>query len=62
LAHGRIQRDTVGVDENKGAKAGFMQAVRDPRLYLLALMQNMHLSACSFNNFFPTVSLPLQTL
>ncbi|KAJ4349221.1 hypothetical protein N0V95_004757 [Ascochyta clinopodiicola] len=39
----------------KGAKAGFMQALRDPRLYLLVFMQNMHLSATSFNQFFPTV-------
>ncbi|KAL4767388.1 major facilitator superfamily domain-containing protein [Aspergillus nidulans var. acristatus] len=35
--------------------AGLKEACRDPRLYLLAFMQNMHLSACSFNNFFPTV-------
>lgn len=32
-----------------------MQALRDPRLYLLVFMQNMHLSATSFNQFFPTV-------
>ncbi|KAH7406923.1 major facilitator superfamily domain-containing protein [Phaeosphaeria sp. MPI-PUGE-AT-0046c] len=55
LAHDRIQRDTVGLAESKGAKAGFMQALRDPRLYLLVFMQNMHLSATSFNQFFPTV-------
>ncbi|KXH29066.1 vitamin H transporter [Colletotrichum simmondsii] len=55
LAHDRMLRDTVGVEESKGAKAGFMQAVRDPRLWLLCFIQNMHLSACSFNNFFPTV-------
>ncbi|KAH8728074.1 major facilitator superfamily domain-containing protein [Phaeosphaeriaceae sp. PMI808] len=55
LAHDRIRRDTVGLSESKGAKAGFMQALRDPRLYLLVFMQNMHLSATSFNQFFPTV-------
>jgi len=55
LAHDRIQRDTVGLESSKGAMAGFMQAVRDPRLYLLVFMQNMHLSATSFNQFFPTV-------
>jgi MFS family permease len=49
LAHDRIERDTVGLKESKGAKAGFMQALRDPRLYLLVFMQNMHLSATSFN-------------
>jgi hypothetical protein len=41
--------DTVGAEESKGARAGFMQALRDPRLYLLVFMQNMHLSATSFN-------------
>jgi NADH:ubiquinone oxidoreductase subunit K len=55
LAHDRIVRDTVGIEASKGARAGFTQAIRDPRLYLFCLMQNMHLSACSFNNFFPTV-------
>ncbi|KAJ4986961.1 vitamin H transporter [Stagonosporopsis vannaccii] len=55
LAHDRIQRDTVGLESSKGVKAGFLQALRDPRLYLLVFMQNMHLSATSFNQFFPTV-------
>lgn len=55
LADARIKRDTVGLTPDKGAKEGFKQAIRDPRLYLLCFMQNMHLSACSFNNFFPTV-------
>ncbi|KAI4602232.1 hypothetical protein KJ359_009470 [Pestalotiopsis sp. 9143b] len=63
LAHDRMLRDTVGSEGSKGTRAGFMQAVKDPKLYLLAFMQNMHLSACSFNNFFPTVvgSLGFQT-
>lgn len=30
-------------------------AFSDPRLYLLGLMQNLHLSANGFTNFFPTV-------
>jgi MFS family permease len=55
LAHNRMIRDTVGMEPSKGARAGFMQAIKDPRLYLLCFMQNMHLSACGFNNFFPTV-------
>lgn len=55
LAHDRIVRDTVGLESSKGARAGFAQAIRDPRLYLLCLMQNMHLSACSFNNFFVSI-------
>lgn len=55
LAHDRMVRDTVGMEESQGVRAGFKQAVRDPRLWLLCFIQNMHLSACSFNNFFPTV-------
>lgn len=55
LAHDRIQRDTVGLKESRGLRWGFAQAIRDPRLYLFCLMQNMHLSATSFNQFFPTV-------
>lgn len=55
LSHARIAKDTVGLQSNKGARAGFMQAVRDPRLWLLTFMQNCHLSATGFNSFFPTV-------
>ncbi|GMF68469.1 unnamed protein product [Aspergillus oryzae] len=55
LAHDRILKDTVNSEESKGPIAGLKQAFRDPRLFLLAFMQNMHLSSCSFNNFFPTV-------
>ncbi|KAI9923945.1 hypothetical protein ASPWEDRAFT_108872 [Aspergillus wentii DTO 134E9] len=55
LAHSRILADTVDSEQSQGVMAGLKQAFRDPRLYLLALMQNMHLSACGFNNFFPTV-------
>jgi MFS family permease len=55
LAHDRMERDTVERSPSKGARAGFAQAIRDPRLYLFCLMQNMHLNATSFNQFFPTV-------
>ncbi|PVH78947.1 MFS general substrate transporter [Cadophora sp. DSE1049] len=55
LAHGRILRDTVGREDSKGVRAGLIEALKDPRLYLFALMQNMHLNATSFNQFFPSV-------
>lgn len=55
LAHSRIAKDTVGLETNKGARAGLLQALKDPRLYLLTLMQFCHLSATGFNSFFPTV-------
>lgn len=55
LAHSRMERDTVGGQQSQGVLAGFKQAIRDPRLYVFCIMQNMHLSATSFNQFFPTV-------
>lgn len=55
LAHARVAKDTVGLESNKGARAGLKQAVSDPRLWLLVFMQNCHLSATGFNSFFPTV-------
>lgn len=55
LAESRIRKDTAGLEESKGVRAGFFEAVRDPRIYLFALMQNMHLNATSFNQFFPSV-------
>jgi len=55
LAHNRIHRDTVGLEESKGVRAGFLEAIRDPRIYVFGIMQNMHLNATSFNQFFPSV-------
>ncbi|KAL8359044.1 hypothetical protein RB601_008107 [Gaeumannomyces tritici] len=34
---------------------GLYQAAGDPRTWLFCLMQNMHVSACTFNNFFPSI-------
>ncbi|KAK6071709.1 hypothetical protein SCUP515_07713 [Seiridium cupressi] len=55
LAHDRMVRDTVGSEGSKGTRAGFLQAIKEPELYILCFIQNMYLSACSSNNFFPTV-------
>lgn len=35
--------------------AGLKQALSDPLVYAFCFLQNMHIFACSFNNFFPTV-------
>ncbi|KAL7007565.1 hypothetical protein EMMF5_003029 [Cystobasidiomycetes sp. EMM_F5] len=59
LAKERMDRDTVGLQQSMGAIAGFKQAIGDKRLYLFVLLQNLHLAACGFNSFFPTV---VQTL
>lgn len=50
LAHGRIQRDTVGLEASKSAQAGFLEAFKDLLLYLMASMQNTHPSATKFQS------------
>jgi len=56
LAHERIQQDIVGRNGNKiSTWEGLRQAAMDPRTWVFALMQNLHLSANGFKNFFPTV-------
>ncbi|EMD59637.1 hypothetical protein GGP41_008581 [Bipolaris sorokiniana] len=56
LAHARMERDRIGDStEDVSMMDGLKQACRDPRTWLFCLMQNFHLSACSFNSFFPTV-------
>lgn len=34
--------------------AGLKEAAKDPKLWLFAFMQHMHLAANGFKNFFPT--------
>ncbi|KAH7030622.1 major facilitator superfamily domain-containing protein [Microdochium trichocladiopsis] len=55
LAIERIRRDTVGQQARGSTWDGLKQACKDPRTWLFCLMQNLHISACSFNNFFPTI-------
>ncbi|KAL5424051.1 hypothetical protein PMIN06_002445 [Paraphaeosphaeria minitans] len=56
MAHERMERDRVGDSGEKvSMMEGLKQACKDKRTWLFCLMQNFHLSACSFNSFFPTV-------
>ncbi|KAF3937908.1 hypothetical protein ABW19_dt0209508 [Dactylella cylindrospora] len=55
LAVARIRRDTVGLKERGSTWEGLKQASMDPKTWLFCLMQNLHISAVSFNNFFPTI-------
>ncbi|KAJ0327819.1 hypothetical protein COL922a_013386 [Colletotrichum nupharicola] len=55
LAVERIRRDTVGHQERGSTWECLLQACKDPKTWLFCLMQNLHISACSFNNFFPTI-------
>lgn len=55
LAHSRMERDQVSDSQGEAsAMRGLKQACADPRTWVFCLMQNFHLSACSFNSFFPT--------
>jgi sugar phosphate permease len=55
LAVERIRKDTVGQQVRGSTIDSLEQACSDPRTWLFCLMQNLHISACSFNNFFPTI-------
>ncbi|KAF6810846.1 hypothetical protein CSOJ01_06061 [Colletotrichum sojae] len=55
LAHSRVARDTVHLHENTSTFAGLLEACRDPRLWVLVLMQHFHMAASNFKNFFPTI-------
>ncbi|KAE8331897.1 major facilitator superfamily domain-containing protein [Aspergillus sergii] len=54
LAHERIVADTVGARHQTSTFSGLKEAARDPKLWLFAFMQHMHLAANGFKNFFPT--------
>jgi MFS family permease len=54
LAHERILADTVGARHQTSTFSGLKEAAKDPRVWLFAFMQHMHLAANGFKNFFPT--------
>ncbi|KIW12764.1 hypothetical protein PV08_07950 [Exophiala spinifera] len=54
LAHARIEKDTVGNKAATSTVQGLLEAAKDPKLWLFAFMQHMHLAANGFKNFFPT--------
>ncbi|KAF2437594.1 MFS general substrate transporter [Karstenula rhodostoma CBS 690.94] len=59
LATSRMELDTVGNEGETSTRKGFMQAAKDPMVWIFAFMAHMHLAANGFKNFFPTV---VQTL
>lgn len=46
--------DTVGAKHQTSSFAGLKEAAKDPKIWLFAFMQHMHLAANGFKNFFPT--------
>ncbi|KAJ4993615.1 MFS transporter [Stagonosporopsis vannaccii] len=59
LAHSRIAFDTTEKKDKQSVWKGLREACSDYRMWVFALMQNLHLSANGFKNFLPTV---VQTL
>jgi MFS family permease len=55
LAHNRVEGDTVGNKFRSSTWAGLKMAAADPKLWLFAFVQHMHLAANGFKNFFPSV-------
>ncbi|KAH7001142.1 major facilitator superfamily domain-containing protein [Ilyonectria destructans] len=55
LAHARVAMDTVQIKTNTTTWAGLIEALRDPRLWVLIFMQHFHMAASNFKNFFPTI-------
>ncbi|KAF4918283.1 putative transporter [Colletotrichum viniferum] len=55
LAHARVARDTVELEDNTSTWAGLLQATRDTRLWVLVCCQHCHMAASNFKNFFPTI-------
>ncbi|KAK7464302.1 hypothetical protein VKT23_006470 [Stygiomarasmius scandens] len=55
LAQRRMDCDTVGMEPSKGAITGLKQVIADGKLWVLVVMQTLHLASCGFNSFFPTV-------
>ncbi|KAI1391137.1 MFS transporter [Hypoxylon trugodes] len=57
LVRARIERDKISDALSEvSAWEGLKQAFKDERTWLFCFMQMFHLSACSFNTFFPTVA------
>jgi hypothetical protein len=54
LANSRIVADTVGAKHQTSSWKGLKEAGKDPKIWLFAFMQHMHLAANGFKNFFPT--------
>ncbi|KFY63372.1 hypothetical protein V496_04001 [Pseudogymnoascus sp. VKM F-4515 (FW-2607)] len=55
LAHSRIAKDTVENRDKTSLGAGFLDTIKDVRLWVFVLMQHMHIAAGAYKSFFPTV-------
>ncbi|KAF4472145.1 major facilitator superfamily transporter [Fusarium albosuccineum] len=51
----RLEEDNINELQHETPMHGFMSAIKDYKVWLFMLMQNMHFSGMSFNQFFPTI-------
>jgi sugar phosphate permease len=51
LASERVRRDTVDEQSKISTMKGLWQCLSDPRVWIFAFMQHMHLAANGFKNF-----------
>ncbi|KAL6410654.1 major facilitator superfamily transporter [Ilyonectria robusta] len=51
----RLEEDGINELQHETPLQGFMSAVKDYKVWMFMLMQNMHFSGMSFNQFFPTL-------
>ncbi|KAF2161172.1 hypothetical protein M409DRAFT_37588 [Zasmidium cellare ATCC 36951] len=55
LANDRVVRDTVEIRAGTSTWKGLQEACRDYRMWIIVLMQHLHIAASNFKNFFPTI-------
>lgn len=51
----RLEEDNMNELKHETPIQGFVSALKDYKVWLFMFMQNMHFSAMSFNQFFPTI-------
>lgn len=51
----RAANDSVNKLASETPFQGFLSAIKDYKVWLLMLLQNLHFSGMSFNQFFPTI-------
>ena len=51
----RLEEDNIHELKRESPIQGFVSAITDYKVWLFMIMQNLHFSGMSFNQFFPTI-------
>lgn len=51
----RLEEDNVNELQHETPMQGLLSALKDYKVWMFMLMQNLHFSGMSFNQFFPTI-------